>query len=282
MPVQIQGQAGQGEAGAKAAEAKPAEAKSFFTPDEMSLPKDSKGQPVAADAGYDALAAKGKTANQHLQEFLDWGKGIGNQLGFDTIMPGDMTEEQFDERLKQPGGIVQLAPVKGPARSAEKVNADYRGDWSKLLDIARATIAVDSVDDIHNVLDTMRKNGVEWSRQPKDRITKPPDETGYRDVMTNVTMPNGVVSEVQIHLKPMLLAKKVAHHQYETMRSIDAKTKTENRLRNAEEEATFQKALKESQQIYGEAWKKATGGAEHYSRIRQAQMRYFRRFAGKA
>lgn len=234
--------------------------KPFFKPEEMAIPKEAAKQPVAPDAGYSALAQKGQAGNHELQQFLDFGHGVGSQLGYETIEPGKYTEEQIAKRLEQPGGVVMLAPVKGEKRSVEKVTADYGGDWSKLLDIARATIAVDTVDEVHQVIDKLRQNGVKWAKAPKDRFTKPPDQTGYRDILTNVVMPNGVVAELQIHLKPMLVAKAAGHHQYETMRSIDSRIKIENRDMNAEEESAYNNALLQSQKIYGEAWAKSTGG----------------------
>lgn len=234
--------------------------KPFFKPEEMAIPKEAAKQPVAPNAGYSALAQKGQAGNHELQQFLDFGHGVGSQLGYETIEPGKYTEEQIAKRLEQPGGVVMLAPVKGEKRSVEKVNADYDGDWSKLLDIARATIAVDTVDEVHQVIDKLRQNGVKWAKAPKDRFTKPPDQTGYRDILTNVVMPNGVVAELQIHLKPMLVAKAAGHHQYEAMRSIESRCKIEGRPRNAEEESVYNNALLESQKIYGEAWAKSTGG----------------------
>lgn len=225
----------------------------------MAIPKNHKTQPIKPDAGYAGISKVGQVGDEHLRQFLDYGKGIGSQLGYETILPGKLDENGFVERCKQPGGFVALAPVKGEKRSTEKVNADYNGDWSKLLDIARATIAVDSVEEIHQVLDKMRANGVEFAKQPKDRITTPPDQTGYRDIMTNVVMPNGCVCEIQVHLKPMLIAKAQGHHQYEVMRSISAKCSLEKRDMSPEEQKTYDQMLAESQKIYGDAWKQCTG-----------------------
>lgn len=234
----------------------------FFNPDEMKIPKEAASQPVAPNAGYKPLAQKGNEGNFELQEFLDFGRGIGAQLGYKTIEPGQYSKEEIDQMLNQPGGMVMLSPVKGEKRSTEKVMSDYGGDWSKLLDIARATVAVDSVEEVHQVIEKMRRNGVKWARQPKDRMNHPPDQTGYRDILTNIVMPNGIVAELQIHLKPMLIAKNQGHKQYEQMRTIESRCKAENRPRNPQEEAEYNQALKESQKIYGDAWAKSVASTD--------------------
>ena len=196
-------------------------------------------------------------------------------------MPGSKTPEQMAERATQPGGYVQLAIVKGEERATEKVKKEYGGDWSKLLDITRATIAVDSPDDIHTVLQKMRDSGIKFARRPKDRLTKP-TKAGYRDIMTNVVMPNGVVAELQINLKPMLIAKQKGHHQYEVMRAIEARCADEGvpgtpRDMTEEEAANFNQAMKESWEIYGAAWDACTKGRQptkYSKRLAKAMLFY--------
>ncbi|MDU7524685.1 MAG: hypothetical protein E7K72_25490, partial [Roseomonas mucosa] len=124
------------------------------------------------------------------------------------------------------------------------------GDWSQLRDVVRASVAVDTLDDLHTTMDALRKGGLELAMKPKDRFAKPLP-VGYRDVLMNVRFPNGVIGELQLHVKGMLQAKEEGHKPYETMRDIDAVPKAQ---RTDEQKAAYQKAFDDSVAIYGKAW----------------------------
>ncbi len=155
--------------------------------------------------------------------------------------------------------LVILAPVKGEKRATEKVNGDYGGDWSKLLDVARASIVVDSYADVEKAVAKLRENGTTFARKPKDRMTNPTD-AGYRDILTNVKLPNGIVGELQILVKPMMKAKLQGHHQYEITRSIEAAAEREGRdKKTLSEHHEYQRAMLEMRQLYDAAWAKCGG-----------------------
>ncbi len=234
----------------------PAGPRPVFTPEELALPKDAV-QPIAPNGGYAALAGPGQVATQQMQQLLDLGKGVGAQLGYTTHQP--KSEEEFNQLMDQPGGMVILAPMKGEKRATEKVNSDYGGDWSKLLDVARASIVVDSYDDVEKAVAKLRQNGTTFARKPKDRMTTPTD-AGYRDILTNVKLPNGIVGELQILVKPMMKAKLQGHHQYEISRSIEAQAQSEGRDKSTlREHAEYQRAMMEMRHLYDSAWEKCGG-----------------------
>jgi hypothetical protein len=153
----------------------------------------------------------------------------------------------------KPGGMLFIAPLKGEKRAAEKVETDYGGDWSQLKDTVRCSIAVDTMDDIADVVEALKAGGMQLAQQPKDRFSRPLP-VGYRDLMLSVTFTNGVIGEVQVHLKAMLEAKEAGHKHYETMRQIDAKPRDQW---SEEDKASWQSAFDNSSAIYGEAWAKA-------------------------
>jgi hypothetical protein len=231
--------------------------KGAFTPEELALPPKAK-QPVPHNAGYDQLHAAAVEADRELQALLDLGKGIGAQLGYKTIPPS-ASEEERDAALREPGGVVMLGPIKGRKRATEKVEGEYKNDWSKVTDMTRASVAVDSMEELHKVLDKLRASGLKFAQKPKDRIKDPRDE-GYRDLLTHVTMPNGIVAELQLHVKPMLIAKAAGHKHYEIMRGIDAAANKEKRDRfTPEEEMALSHAFDQSQAIYNKAWEQVLG-----------------------
>jgi hypothetical protein len=174
--------------------------------------------------------------------------------------------------------MLLMAPLKSAKRSEEKVKADYDGDWSRLTDVVRASLAVDTFDELQQVLGKLRQSGLHLAKAPKDRFAKPLP-VGYRDVLLNVTLPNGHVGELQVHVKPMLATKElVAHHFYEEMRSIEARlagstpgggeavekmgVEQKRALMTADERKVYNTAFAKSVKAYNQAWEKATHGRE--------------------
>jgi hypothetical protein len=181
--------------------------------------------------------------------------GIRKALGAKVIRGDHGEKTDFEED----GPIILIGPPKKKERSKEKVNSDYGGDWSKLGDIVRSSIAVDSVDDLPKALEALKKSGLKLARKPKNRFQNP-TPAGYRDIMMNVEYPNGHIGELQLHIKPMIRAKKEAHKIYEGVRSIEAKAKEQKRTTmNDEELHIVDEANRQMRSIYDKAWQKAQG-----------------------
>jgi hypothetical protein len=232
----------------------PAKEPELFSPDEV------KDLPVAAKQPFNdesKLFAEAEPALGHLREWLNMGKGICDQLGFQTmkVSPDDVDWKEAEGK----GGMLFIAKVKGKARASEKVRDDYAGDWSKLCDPVRCSIAVDKMDDLSGVIDALKKGGMKLARQPKDRFRKPTN-VGYRDLMLNVVFPNGLVGEVQVHLKAMLQAKNDGHHHYEIARPLESKAEKGKPPLTPEEESTLRAANEAQSEIYGKAWQAVAGG----------------------
>jgi len=164
---------------------------------------------------------------------------------------------------KKSGNLVILGPMKTKERVSEKA-WDYakenggKPDYSKVGDILRCTVAVDTVQDITKVLASLNKAGFELARDPKIRIEKP-TEAGYRDVLVNARLSTGHVVEVQINTKKMLVAKNVAHKLYEQERSIMGTLMKENRSASADEKKTVDDLRERQVAIYSKAWKDSGG-----------------------
>ena len=157
--------------------------------------------------------------------------------------------------LSDTGHHLFIAPLKGRKRAEEKVQSDYGGDWSKLLDIVRCTIAVDTHDEVRSVVERLKESGLELVRAPKDRFHHPLP-VGYRDLMMNAKLPSGHIAEVQVQVKPMLIAKKEGHKSYEVMRSLFAKHKTKSGLEEwpVDDQKSLLDAEDLSKSIYRKAW----------------------------
>lgn len=212
---------------------------------------DSESLPIKAVqpvSDPDELWQKSEEALKDYDAFLT---GISEGLGIEK-----MKISPDDADFSKPGGMLFVAPLKGQDRASEKVENKYGGDWSRLVDVVRASIAVDSYDELKSLVGKLKEGGLELAAAPEDRFHEP-TPVGYSDVMLNVKLSNGTVGELQLHLKPMLEAKAEGHKPYEVIRSIAEKGPAEEW--SEEDRKAHDEAVTESKRIYGEAWKKLRG-----------------------
>ena len=243
---------------------KKAPAKSeFFDENIMALPKDTQQKNVKSKEDFYKGANE---AQNHMLEWLDKGKGIQKEIGakhFDV-----KSKEDFDGMLedldKTKGPFLITAPLKGEKRATEKVNSDYNGDWSQLMDGVRATIAIDNFDDIDGVVKTLHKSGMKLAKRPKDRFASP-TVAGYRDILLNVEYPNGHIGELQINTKSMIKAKeKDGHKLYEKSRSLMVKAHSEGREEMDDSEIEQAAELySEMRDLYDSAWHESSNKKEN-------------------
>lgn len=170
-------------------------------------------QPIRPAAGYVELRQRAEAARPHFEQLLA-------SLGMPLVRLSEPTASKLKRKLpaKGQGGAVILVPPKGEERATEKVNRDYSGDWSRLFDMLRASVAVDSLEDLYAAIEALEKAGAQYARKPKDRF-KAPLPSGYRDFLANYNLPGGVVAEVQFHLKPILIAREQEKPVYEKQRA---------------------------------------------------------------
>ena len=155
------------------------------------------------------------------------------------------------------GGEAMFPPgLKGRERAVEKVMAKYGGDFAALTDLSRATLAFDKLEDVYGALAQLEKRGLKIVRL-NDRFLRPTAE-GYRDIITNVRMPNGHVAELQLHVKGITKAKDASHALYEQQRTILAKAKTAGRDLTKAEMTTVRGLVEQQQVAYGRAFAEAT------------------------
>jgi hypothetical protein len=228
-----------------------ASAESLFPPEEVAkLPARTK-QPYKT---WDELTKHGEEGLTEFKSALD---GVAKKLGLrtDKAKPDEMDESDISSK----DGFVFVAPLKGEARAKEKVEGEYGGDWSQVRDVIRATITVSSMAEIRSTMAAVAAAGLLLAQKPKDKFTNPTPE-GYRDLNTIVKLPNGMVAELQYHLKPITAAKATAHKDYEVSRSLSAKYGEDapSEAWSDEDHAEFHQALKRQKDTYSAAWKKAS------------------------
>lgn len=243
-------------------------------------------QPVDS---WDELESKGKEGLSQFSEMLgNVAKTLGLETGkrpqsYDNAVESEKAKAEKEgrqandvnkddymlpEHWDNDKGFLFMGPLKGKDRATEKVKSDYctpekpDGDWSQIRDMVRATIAVPMVTQIPLVLSELKKAGIELAQKPKNNLVKPLPG-GYRDLNLIVKLPNGLLAELQVHIKPMTLAKEKGHKPYETTRSIEGKYKqkgiTDKEQWEPADREKHAAAMKEQETMYGAAWDKATG-----------------------
>jgi hypothetical protein len=264
-------------------------ARTMFDTSEMEkLPK-KVNQPID---NWDDLLSKGKVG---LEEYRGMLGKVAKSLNLVTgkrPASHDFAQEEENEKAKEEGraaktlnaddymlpehwddphGYLFIGPLKGRKRALEKVQTDYTDpetgyqDWSQIRDMVRATIAVPAITQVPAVIKALKDQGIVPVQQPKNNFIKPLPG-GYRDVNMIVRLPNGLLAEMQIHVKPMTLAKEHGHHHYETSRTIEAKYKkdgveTPREQWDGHDKDEHGKAMAEQERIYGAAWEKAKNPA---------------------
>lgn len=213
---------------------------------------DDSGGAAAAATATKATATKataGKTGGgirAALNERFEKIRGVKGE--FDTIT---------DTIAKGAGGRVEYNDVKGMERAIEKTNDWHDGDPSKIADLMRSTIEVNSPADANKVLEDLRAN-------KKIKVTdkyfrnllgkdSAPMAYGYRDLKMVVEM-DGVMAEIQVNLPEMLAVKRKMHGDYEVVRALDGKM-LKGPLSPAETADRLQRIAK-MESAYGAVWEK--------------------------
>lgn len=146
------------------------------------------------------------------------------------------------------------APVVVGLKSKEsllaKTESRKQGDASRVLDVARAALVAENLDQVYSTLTVIEALAGEYGARllkVKDRFATP-SETGYRDLHLNLRIANHIV-EVQIHLKPLYELKQAKGDAlYREIRKLEA----EKDPNNAEQ---LRKLRNEHKQLFDETFR---------------------------
>lgn len=217
--------------------------------------------PKSASQPYESLEALYAQAPAALKEFQDTLSGVAEKL---NLIVGKKASSLSEGDFNNDDGYLFIGSIKGEKRASEKAQADYvkpdgSPDYSQLRDILRATISVPSVGHVRAAIAAAKGAGLELAQKPKDRLATPTYE-GYRDVLTVVRLPGGMLAELQFHLKPMTKAKSECHKDYEATRTLQGKYNSSEPGEgwSSEDHAKFFEHLKRQREVYGAAWEDST------------------------
>lgn len=151
----------------------------------------------------------------------------------------------------------KLSPLKSIPRAVEKVLGDYGGDASRLKDVLRGTVVVDSTEQATRALDAARQHFGEpiGLRNGLDPNSPPSSPSGYRDMKFNVRHGDHL-AEVQVTVPELLAVKKPAHQLYKQQELIERQARAQGRPLTPAEFGKTEDLLRQQRAIYAAAWDK--------------------------
>lgn len=243
---------------AKAATAAMPAGKRFFDPKEVEALPSSKTWRHTAFKSWEEAEAKGpESLEQYTKILSDLAKSLGFKQG-----PAGGPDRMTDEHIENGDSYLFMGPLKKKEKADGKVRTDYAGDWSKLKDYVRATIAVRSVDDVHKAIGALKASGLKLAQAPKDNMTAGTAD-GYRDINMVVLLPNGMPAELQLQVKRITKAKAAAHGLYNENVALEQKNKEAGHEDISQwppgDRQKFAANRSRQREIYGDAWAKVPG-----------------------
>lgn len=221
----------------------------YFTKEEMALPKEAH----QLFNNQSELYEEASNADKQMSYWLDEMSKRMSLVHYHQMVYGFPQIEYKDKSW-----VLITTPMKLVQRAREKVDNDYDGDWSLLVDIVRATIGVNKYDEIGEVIRILRQAGMKLARRPKDFFKDSRDD-GYRGIHLNIVLPNGHIGELQIHIKPILKARDEELHQgYEVLRNLDTIMRQEGRKDYTPKEKELKDTINDLMKIrFDEVWERA-------------------------
>ena len=105
-------------------------------------------------------------------------------------------------------------------RIVEKTELEYGGDYTKVLDVVRASGIFESASHLADLIERLGAAAGVTVVRVKDRFNYPASG-GYRDLLLNVRVGGiGHVAELQLHLGPLVAMKPRSHRVHRVLRSF--------------------------------------------------------------
>lgn len=239
----------------------------LFADQELNLPEKTS----APFKSKEELYRSAQRSLPQYQAILNLGEGMSKDLGADVKMIS--SEEEMKDAVREMQNhdrpVMLIAPLKGEERAARKVQTKYGGDWGRLQDVVRGTVAVNTAAELPGVINSLRthmeRNGWTFATRPEDRMNNPV-AGGYRDMQLKLKSPDGQIAELQINFKPMMYAKEVGagHDLYNVYRDIrepiDAREREGGPPATPEERAQLEDLEQRMNTVYRQAWAQVAGG----------------------
>lgn len=178
----------------------------------------------------------------------------------------DKFQDEVTSLAARTKGSAIVPPLKGYDRARAKVMTKYGNDTSCVTDVMRASLIYNTIDDLYDALVLILKEYMHGGRydlrlvEVNDRFQHCKD--GYRDVSLLLEV-NGLVAEVQLHVKEILEAKKSGGHSHYRLQRMVNELLFEVCVRNSERDVVA--LLRECKNAAQGTRDKNGRGAIHYA-----------------
>jgi hypothetical protein len=153
---------------------------------------------------------------------------------------------------EETGGHAGFRPgPKSEGRAMDKINTNYDGDASRLVDLAGAMIQFERVQDAYAALARIAEHPDLEIVDFDDRFANPAP-AGYRDLQMSVRI-DGHVAELRLHLKALDDVSAYEHSLYEVRRDLKALAKAEGRTYTDDERALIDGLIKRERDLFWDA-----------------------------
>lgn len=136
-------------------------------------------------------------------------------------------QNKYPEKLD--GVYFEQAPLKNFERVKDKIAGDYNGDHTKVADIVRGRLVVETPEQIQiirgEITNLQESLGI---AKVKDFYAEPL-EGHFRTLNTQAVLPGGHVAEFRIDQADMAIASDATHELYEEKQAIERQANIENR-----------------------------------------------------
>jgi hypothetical protein len=177
----------------------------------------------------------------------------------DATVSYDLMQSLDDAEAGIKGPVVVIAPLKTEESFMRKVVKENDGKFDSVGDLVRGMVMVDTIAELPQVLDALKASGAVFARPVKNRFEKP-TPSGYRDIMMNITLPNGHIAEVQVNTKEMVIAKeRKGHPLYAIERELVGQIDFEKRQPTPEEAKRIKELQSAQNEVYRAAFERSLG-----------------------
>lgn len=159
--------------------------------------------------------------------------------------------DQFD------GVYFEQALLKEVERIQDKVTADYDGDHTKVADIVRGRLLVETPEQIEIIRQEMTALQQDMRIEKHKDFYAEPLLTHFRTLNTQVRLPGDHVAEFRIDQIDLSIAGDQTHDLYEEMQKIERTAKLENRPLTEAEMEKWERLLEEQRIEFDRASHKA-------------------------
>ncbi|MEV6624704.1 toxin glutamine deamidase domain-containing protein [Amycolatopsis sp. NPDC051106] len=234
---------------------------------------DPDAEPVRPDADPTPLTPdQAEVSREVIDQAAEHPNAHRKQAPFDQSRLGDeaYTREYLAERYREAaqadlklkeilppladetGGHAGFRPgPKSEGRAMDKINTNYNGDASRLVDLAGAMIQFERVQDAYAALARIAEHPDLEIVAFDDRFANPAP-AGYRDLQMSVRI-DGHVAELRLHLKALDDVSAYEHSLYEVRRDLKALKKAEDRPHTDEEQALIDGLIKRERELFWDA-----------------------------